>query len=42
MTSALAPIAAYSLRLADDALILCQQLTLWCAQAPELEEEYAL
>jgi ring-1,2-phenylacetyl-CoA epoxidase subunit PaaC len=42
VTSALAPVAVYSLRLADDALILCQQLTLWCAQAPELEEELAI
>jgi len=36
------PLATYALRLGDDALVLCQQLSLWCTQAPELEEELAL
>ncbi|MFB6549293.1 MULTISPECIES: 1,2-phenylacetyl-CoA epoxidase subunit PaaC [unclassified Streptomyces] len=32
----------YALRLADDALVLSQQLGLWITRAPELEEELAL
>jgi ring-1,2-phenylacetyl-CoA epoxidase subunit PaaC len=35
-------LAAYCLALGDDALVLAQRLQLWCAHAPELEEEVAL
>ena len=35
-------IAAYSMRLGDDALILSQQLGWWVARGPELEEDLAL
>ncbi|MBA2390767.1 MAG: phenylacetate-CoA oxygenase subunit PaaC [Geodermatophilaceae bacterium] len=35
-------VAAYSLMLADDALVMSQRLTEWCTNAPELEEEVAL
>ena len=34
--------AEYALRLGDDALILAQQLGMWIARAPELEEDVAL
>lgn len=34
--------AAYALRLGDDALILAQRLGEWAARAPELEEDVAL
>lgn len=37
-----ADLAAYSLMLADDALVMSQRLTQWCTNAPELEEEVAL
>lgn len=37
-----ADVAAYALRLGDDALILAQQLSRWIARAPELEEDVAL
>ena len=37
-----ADLVAYSLMLADDALILAQRLTEWCSRAPELEEDVAL
>ena len=41
--TALSPdIAAYALRLGDDALVLSQQLAWWIARAPELEEDLAL
>jgi len=36
------PLAAYALRLGDDALILSQRLAEWSAKAPELEEDVAL
>ena len=36
------PVAAYALRLGDDALILAQRLGGWVARAPELEEDVAL
>ena len=36
------PLAAYSLALGDDALILGQRLIEWVTHAPELEEEVAL
>lgn len=40
---AVAPdVAAYALRLGDDALILAQNLCGWIARAPELEEDVAL
>lgn len=39
---ALPPVAAYALRLGDDALILAQRLGGWAARAPELEEDVAL
>ncbi|KQP69991.1 phenylacetic acid degradation protein [Microbacterium sp. Leaf288] len=32
----------YSLRLADDALVLGQQLSLWITRAPQIEEELAI
>jgi ring-1,2-phenylacetyl-CoA epoxidase subunit PaaC len=35
-------VAAYALRLGDDALILSQRLAEWCSCAPELEEDIAL
>lgn len=35
-------VAAYALRLGDDALILAQNLCGWVARAPELEEDVAL
>ncbi|RXZ67784.1 1,2-phenylacetyl-CoA epoxidase subunit PaaC [Agromyces albus] len=35
-------VAEYALRLGDDALILAQQLGMWIARAPELEEDVAL
>ncbi|MBX3194844.1 MAG: phenylacetate-CoA oxygenase subunit PaaC [Microbacteriaceae bacterium] len=35
-------VAAYALRLGDDALILAQQLGWWISRAPELEEDVAL
>jgi ring-1,2-phenylacetyl-CoA epoxidase subunit PaaC len=34
--------AEYALRLADDALILAQRLSMWITRAPELEEDVAL
>jgi ring-1,2-phenylacetyl-CoA epoxidase subunit PaaC len=34
--------ATYALRLADDALVLCQRLSWWSSRAPELEEDLAL
>ena len=37
-----ADLGAYSLMLGDDALVLCQRLTQWVTDAPELEEEVAL
>jgi ring-1,2-phenylacetyl-CoA epoxidase subunit PaaC len=37
-----AALAAYCLALGDDSLVLAQRLQLWCAHAPELEEEVAL
>ena len=37
-----AALAAYCLALGDDSLLLAQRLQLWCARAPELEEEVAL
>jgi ring-1,2-phenylacetyl-CoA epoxidase subunit PaaC len=36
------PLVVYALRLADDALILSQRLTLWVARAPQIEEDVAL
>ncbi|GAA2028349.1 phenylacetate-CoA oxygenase subunit PaaC [Catenulispora yoronensis] len=36
------PVAQYALQLGDDALILSQRLSEWCAHAPELEEDVAL
>lgn len=40
--SATADVAEYALWLGDDALILSQQLGMWIARAPELEEDVAL
>ncbi|HSK56851.1 MAG TPA: 1,2-phenylacetyl-CoA epoxidase subunit PaaC [Jiangellales bacterium] len=40
--SALPPVAEYSLRLGDDALVLAQRLGEWVAHAPQLEEDVAL
>ena len=40
--SASADAAEYALRLGDDALVLAQQLGMWIARAPELEEDVAL
>ncbi|MGV9195532.1 1,2-phenylacetyl-CoA epoxidase subunit PaaC [Microbacterium sp. MC2] len=40
--AATADVAAYSLWLGDDALILAQQLSAWISRAPELEEDMAL
>jgi len=37
-----ADLGAYCLMLGDDALVLCQRLTQWATNAPELEEEVAL
>ena len=37
-----AEVAAYALRLADDALILAQRMGEWIAAAPQLEEDVAL
>ena len=36
------PLATYTLRLADDALILAQRMGEWIAAAPQLEEDVAL
>ena len=36
------PLATYTLRLADDALILAQRMGEWIASAPQLEEDVAL
>jgi ring-1,2-phenylacetyl-CoA epoxidase subunit PaaC len=41
-TVAQADVAAYALRLGDDALILSQRLAWWCSRAPEIEEDIAL
>ena len=35
-------LAAYSLMLADDALVLSHRLSQWCSRAPDLEEDIAL
>jgi len=35
-------LAAYCLRLGDDALVLSHRLTEWCSRAPDLEEDVAL
>jgi ring-1,2-phenylacetyl-CoA epoxidase subunit PaaC len=35
-------VAEYALRLGDDSLLLAQQLGMWIARAPELEEDVAL
>ncbi|NUR61196.1 MAG: phenylacetate-CoA oxygenase subunit PaaC [Catenulispora sp.] len=35
-------VAQYALQLGDDALILSQRLSEWCAHSPELEEDVAL
>jgi ring-1,2-phenylacetyl-CoA epoxidase subunit PaaC len=40
--AATADVAEYALWLGDDALILSQQLGMWIARAPELEEDVAL
>ena len=40
--AATADVAEYALWLGDDALILAQQLGMWIARAPELEEDVAL
>jgi ring-1,2-phenylacetyl-CoA epoxidase subunit PaaC len=37
-----ADVAAYALRLGDDALVLAQRLGEWAANAPEIEEDIAL
>jgi ring-1,2-phenylacetyl-CoA epoxidase subunit PaaC len=37
-----ADLGEYCLMLGDDALVLCQRLTQWATNAPELEEEVAL
>jgi ring-1,2-phenylacetyl-CoA epoxidase subunit PaaC len=36
------PRVVYALRLADDALVLAQQLTLWVSRAPQIEEDIAV
>jgi ring-1,2-phenylacetyl-CoA epoxidase subunit PaaC len=36
------PVAAYALRLGDDALVLGQRLSEWVSNAPQLEEDVAL
>jgi ring-1,2-phenylacetyl-CoA epoxidase subunit PaaC len=41
-TVAQTDVAAYALRLGDDALILSQRLAWWCSRAPEIEEDIAL
>jgi ring-1,2-phenylacetyl-CoA epoxidase subunit PaaC len=40
--AASAEVAEYALRLGDDALVLSQQLGMWIARAPEIEEDIAL
>jgi len=35
-------VAAYALRLGDDALVLSQRLAWWCSKSPEIEEDLAL
>ncbi|HEU4492346.1 MAG TPA: 1,2-phenylacetyl-CoA epoxidase subunit PaaC [Jiangellales bacterium] len=40
--SALPPVAEYSMRLGDDALVLAQRLGEWVSRAPQLEEDVAL
>ena len=35
-------LAAYCLMLGDDALLMSQQLSKWCAKAPDIEEDIAL
>ncbi|MGH9063939.1 MAG: 1,2-phenylacetyl-CoA epoxidase subunit PaaC [Acidimicrobiales bacterium] len=35
-------VAAYALRLGDDALVLAQRLSVWVASAPDLEEDLAI
>jgi len=40
--SALPPLAAYALRLGDDALIIGQRLSEWCGHAPALEVDLSL
>ena len=40
--AATADVAEYALWLGDDALVLSQQLSMWIARAPELEEDVAL
>ena len=42
MTAAAADIAAFALRVGDDALIAAQRLGEWSARAPEMEEDIAL
>ncbi|WP_432142205.1 1,2-phenylacetyl-CoA epoxidase subunit PaaC [Streptomyces sp. bgisy084] len=37
-----ADVAAYALRLGDDALVLCQRLCAWVTHAPTIEEDLAL
>jgi len=37
-----ADVAEYAVRLGDDSLVLAQQLGMWIARAPELEEDVAL
>lgn len=39
---AMPDVAAYALRLGDDALVLTQRLVAWSSRAPELEEDVAL
>ena len=41
-TSLAADVAAYTLRLADDALVLAQRLGEWAARGPTIEEDVAL
>ena len=40
--SAAADVAAFTLRLADDALVLAQRLGEWAARGPTIEEDVAL
>ena len=35
-------VAAYALRLGDDALVLSQRLAWWCSKSPEIEEDLAV
>ena len=42
MQRQLPDVAAYALRLGDDALVLAQRLSEWSARAPDLEEDLAL